>query len=98
MRLLLLLLLATQIIPTKAYANLKTGPAGIATKHGAGILHKRSIHSASTVVPGASQFTQVTSERKLLELRAGASLAIPGLDPVNLFFKKHPFAAAFLVW
>ena len=96
MRVLLLLLFVTQ---AKAYANKITGGPGIMTrKHGAGILHKKSIHSASTVVPGASQFTQVTSERKLLELRAGASLAIPGLDPVNLFFKKHPFAAAFLVW
>jgi hypothetical protein len=37
------------------------------------------------VVPRTSYHLQIKSRKTILELRAGASIAIPGLDPVNIF-------------
>ncbi len=100
-----LLLLSSLIEQTRGYLlNPNARPAGgrliTTTKHRTGVdtLHNKRVRSS----PSTTNFSQYRNEFKsrnaLLELRAGATLAIPGFDPLNLFFSQHPFVAAFFVW
>lgn len=90
-------LLLFQVVVSHAYSSQWRPTTQNALVHSERNISGSRNRAQFTPLPSSTLKRDAVHRRNTMELRAGASLAIPGLDPVNIFFSQNPFAAAFIV-